>query len=296
MSGLKRCALAALTGALGLTGGFGYARAFIDQPGAEASHAFTYGGGLDQHIGSLHGAADDEEWCVEVWGGSWTQPVEPYLPGGAQDTITVDPPITSQGRTVWQDKVADSLNLPNPGIDWDNFASGRVDFTLLDGTKNCLDLTNRGPIDVEYWLFGPYDVTPHSDIDDQRDACSKTWDAGEPDRPFIPACAIPLYGYDNLDGTPPHKDFAYYRVAIDQWAVTGPYGGHPEQQRYRNNINHETGHVLGLNDCGGVIGQPPCNSDSIMHSSTWYNNPTAADRTSVTSIADRAPCPGPTCP
>lgn len=278
---------------LGVLIGFSTAQA-RHQAATEASHPTTWNGGLDFHMGSVHGG-NYEDWCFEVGGANWGQPTNPYDPDGPQDYISVSPPITSASTTTWRDKVDDSLKFPSaPGIDWHSIASGRIFFYLQDASTNCVNLsgTVRNRIDVEFWLFGPNDL----DISSQADACSTTWDAGEPRRPTIPACAIPLYIYDNLSGSTPHSDFDYYRIAVNYSFVTGSDAEHDEQDRYRNNINHEVGHALGLQHCLGGSGEP-CNRDSIMHTAdgNFWTHPSAPDRAGATGVANRAPCPDDPC-
>lgn len=127
---------------------------------------------------------------------------------------------------------------------WDPVASNwRIYFFELGG-GNCdlLDATQRSAVDIEYWLWdntgGGGCINPSS--------CVNNWTGP----------------YDDGRG---HTEYSKVRVNLYAPYTVGTAG---PANYYRHQVNHETGHVLGLADgsCSPVGSNSP---DSVMHTTAY---------------------------
>lgn len=144
----------------------------------------------------------------------------------------------------------------NPAEDWNGLRGGKVAFAAA--TEPC-NITSA-VVQIEYWVLD--------------NACGVA-------NPLNLSCAFPnsVPVQNPLTG---HQEFVRFKVIFDPAHATGT-----EFDRYI--INHETGHVLGLEDGGpqnpsGVA--TPC-TGSVMHiygCDNWGPWPTAEDRASVESL------------
>ncbi len=122
---------------------------------------------------------------------------------------------------------------------WDpNALNWRVYFFELGG-GNCdwLDATQRSAVDIEYWLWdntnGGGCISPSS--------CVNNWTG-----PY--------------NGGLGHTEYTKVRVNLYAPYTVGTSG---QTNYYRHQVNHETGHVLGLADGDGTC------PDSVMHSMAY---------------------------
>ncbi len=138
---------------------------------------------------------------------------------------------------------------------------------LLTGQTPCDEAPFRNDIEIEYWV---------------RDDTSATQCEGY-------SCAFP-FGHQYLDSVSGHLEWSGYAVRFKTSHINGGVS------LYHHVINHETGHVLGLQDGDGTCPDP----DSVMHSiyygcevnAEW---PSAEDRASVGALIWEPVASGPQC-
>lgn len=157
----------------------------------------------------------------------------------------------------------ETVLVKRPGQHWDGAASWKVD--LWRKAKRCSDypIAERAAIEIEYHV-------------------ADAW-------PNVPLCGNTTYSCTVLskptyDPSGKHQHF--------DWAVIHFQARHVRalDERARNFVNHETGHVLGLADPR----YPGDCQESVMHNALYNCNqfayvtyPTARDLTSVARIANR---------
>jgi hypothetical protein len=183
-------------------------------------------------------------------------------PGSLDEQFCVESHTSEVSTSAIGDFVQNVLTM-RPGRQWDGAASWRVD--LWRTAKPCSQYTSaeRAAIEVEYHV-------------------ATAW-------PNVPLCGNTTYSCTVL--SKPTLDPLSKHTHYD-WAVVHFQSRHVRalDERARNFINHETGHVLGLAD-------PRFSGDcmeSVMHNGlygcTQYNYvtyPTASDLASVARVAAR---------
>ncbi len=210
-------------------------------PSADHANHFYHS---DRHVGSLHGGGK-EDWCAERIGEAH--------PG----TASVASPITSFTLTEIQGRVDNTVRLDNPTGDWHRANSdARIVFNLGATAKNCTELSTatRDAMDIEFWAWGP-------NSDDVADITSICGAAS--------SCVYPRASekYTNNVGPIVHDDYNKLEVHLlySQVNGSGSCDANGICQR-RGVINHEVGHVLGLDDCHA---SQSCGPDGVMHQASY---------------------------
>ncbi|HEY5927298.1 MAG TPA: hypothetical protein VIV11_36675 [Kofleriaceae bacterium] len=183
-------------------------------------------------------------------------------PGSLDEEYCIQSHTSEVSTTALGDYI-ETMLTKRPGKHWDGAASWRVD--LWRTAKPCNQYTSaeRAAIEVEYHV-------------------ATAW-------PSVPLCGNTTYSCTVLSKPTldPLKKHQHY-----DWAVIHFQSRHVRglDERARNFINHETGHVLGLADPRWA---GDC-SESVMHNALYGCNqfayvtyPTASDLASVARIAAR---------
>ena len=184
-------------------------------------------------------------------------------------------PITSFTLSDIQTRVDNTLRLDDTAKDWHQAnGNSKLYFNLGAATKNCTELSTatRDSMNIEFWAWGPNS----DDVDDIREICNYYGGAT--------SCVFPLASrtYTNYSGPTVHTDYHKPEVHLLYSQVNGA-GSCPSEgicQR-RRTINHEVGHVLGLDDCHGG---EACGPNGVMHQPDPPADhfPTAYERNTVT--------------
>jgi len=265
ITSITSCVWRALYGAVIVVIVLGLAKATT--PVAHASHPIGWWGGnygaapANWHQTNMHSVSALESVCI----------------------INTSEDVTDASfRSILREKLykyagTGQLNPPN----WDGLAGNKVDITipLVNGALvECdkLPQAQRDTMAIE--AYHTHDVT----------TVKPGFNSASPCRTFAGNSACTENTYRVWNATARHYDMAWSYVWFPEYLLynttTHAYVANPQWI-----INHEFGHVLGLNDGTG----DKCSS-SIMHagkggcpvtaSTSW---PTQADRTSVTYLANK---------
>lgn len=190
------------------------------------------------HIGSVHDANANENWCVHEDGYTgWATAL-----GNIRRSL--------YGGSSWQDHAWDPAML-----------AYRVHFADFSA-DDCSFLPQRSAMWVEYWL--------------------RSENSSEPCRSSVTSSCVFLYQ--------PYAGATHTEYFLAIARLYGPYttGDAGPLGFYAHQVNHETGHVLGLADGDGT-----CSPASIMHSAdygcpgTGYpSNPSQSDIDTEISVAN----------
>lgn len=182
------------------------------------------------HVGSIN-SYEAEDFCVWIEEDSQGNPLSSMDFG------------TAYGR------VSSALMVDNPGGDWNrlngSLGGDKLAFSAT-GPTPCDENLNRTRIELEYWV---------------RDDTSSTPCGGY-------SCAFP-FGHQYDDPVSGHVEWSGYAVRFKTSHINQADPGPGQSKPWWHVINHETGHMLGLDD------PPPCrgegiSEDSVMHPNFFY--------------------------
>ena len=158
-------------------------------------------------------------------------------------------------------RVAGPLRLDDPSNDWNGLKGGRVAFGQRD--NQCSQSPGSAGIELKYFVENSTLCSFHGQ---PRPQASCPFEDGEP-------------RWNNVTG---HREYESFTILLHAADLQ-------DNAFYHHLVNHETGHVLGLQDGGPIEtadpGPIPC-EPSIMHDyyhgcSVNYDYPTFSDRVAV---------------